>query len=188
MSPNQQLELLRPALIRFAALHLRDRAIIEDVVQDTLLAFLEKPDQFKNQSSLRTYVTGILKFKIIDALRSTKKEPSLDVREDEFEEDVVDALFNRNGHWIDKPRHWGNPEEILQEQDFFIAMERCLEILPASMARIFLMREWLGFETAEICKELGISSSNLWVILYRARIRLRECLDLNWFGQDNKAK
>ncbi|MEN3294350.1 MAG: hypothetical protein V7642_3603 [Burkholderiales bacterium] len=177
-----QLEALRPALLRFALLQLRNESLAEDVVQDALVAVLEKPERFGGQSSLRTYVTGILKYKIIDTLRSSWRERPLETRDDQSEADVVDALFAANGHTIDVPRQWGDPAATLEQQDFFRVLDICLEKLPEKTARIFMMREWLELDTDEICKELGISTSNAWVMLYRARLRLRECLDLNWFG------
>jgi len=180
---HQQLENLRPGLYRFAQLQLRNECAAEDAVQETLLAVLEKPDSFAGNSSLRTYVTGILKFKIIDHLRSLKKEKPLEVTDDETEDDLIDSLFNANGHVIGMPTAWGAPEATLQQKDFFRVLEVCLENLPAKTARVFMMREWLELETEEICKELELSTSNLWVVLYRARLRLRECLDLNWFGK-----
>ncbi|MFZ6719316.1 sigma-70 family RNA polymerase sigma factor [Undibacterium sp. Ji49W] len=179
---HQQLETLRPGLFRFAQLQLRNESAAEDAVQETLLAVLEKPDSFAGNSSLRTYVTGILKFKIIDHLRSLKKEKPLETKEDESEDDLIDSLFNANGHVIGNPPSWGAPEAALQQKDFFRVLEVCLENLPAKTARVFMMREWLELETEEICKELELTTSNLWVVLYRARLRLRECLDLNWFG------
>lgn len=182
VSLHQQLEALRPALLRFAVLQLRNETLAEDVVQDALIAVLEKPDRFAGQSSLRTYVTGIMKHKIIDALRVTGRERQIDAREDQAEDDAIDGLFNANGHTHERPRHWGDPDVALEQKDFFRVLEICLEKLPAKTARIFMMREWLELETDEICKELNISPSNAWVILYRARVRLRECLELNWFG------
>jgi RNA polymerase sigma-70 factor (ECF subfamily) len=179
---HAQLDTLRPALFRFAMLQLRDEATAEDVVQDTLIAVLEKPERFAGQSSLRTYLTGILKHKIIDVLRVSKRTRQFDAAEDQSEDDVIDALFKADGHTIDQPRQWGDPDATLEQKDFFRVMEICLEKLPAKTARIFMMREWLELETEEICKELNVSTSNAWVLLYRARVKLRECLDLNWFG------
>jgi RNA polymerase sigma-70 factor (ECF subfamily) len=181
-SLHSQLETLRPALLRFAVLQLRNESVAEDVVQDTLIAVLEKPDSFAGQSSLRTYVTGIMKHKIIDAMRASKRVQQFIVEDGQSEDDVIDALFKADGHTHDMPRNWGNPDATLEQKDFFRVLEICLEKLPANTARIFMMREWLELETEEICKELGVSTSNAWVMLYRARIRLRECLDLNWFG------
>lgn len=177
-----QLEALRPLLVRFAQLQLRNEALAEDAVQDALMAVLEKPDGFRGQSSLRTYVTGILKFKIIDTLRLASRERQVDTAGDQSEDDAIDALFVADGHTRDMPRQWGDPDRTLEQKDFFRVLEVCLDKLPAQAARVFMMREWLELETDEICKELAISVSNLWVILYRARLRLRECLDLNWFG------
>jgi RNA polymerase sigma-70 factor (ECF subfamily) len=182
-SLHQDLEALRPSLLRFAVLQLRNEPLAEDVVQDALIAVLEKPERFGGRSSLRTYVTGILKFKIIDMLRSGARERPLDSGDGRSEADVIDALFRANGHIVEMPRPWGDPEETLAQKDFFRVLELCLEKLPPKTARIFLMREWLELETEEICKELGISASNAWVMLYRARVHLRECLDLHWFGK-----
>lgn len=181
-----ELDALRPTLMRFALLQLRDHAMAEDIVQDALIAVLEKPASFAGQSSLRTYVTAIMKYKIIDALRAGKRMQQIAPQEDQTEHDVVDALFSANGHAHTMPQSWGDPAATLQQQDFFRVLEICLEKLPAQTARIFMMREWLELETEEICKELDISATNAWVILYRARVRLRECLDLNWFGNHAK--
>jgi RNA polymerase sigma-70 factor (ECF subfamily) len=177
-----QLEAMRPQLVRFAQLQLRNEALAEDAVQDALMAVLEKPASFRGQSSLRTYVTGILKFKIIDNLRLSLRERQVEVADGQSDDEALDALFVADGHTREMPREWGDPDGTLQEKDFFRVLEVCMEKLPEQTARIFLMREWLEFDTGEICKELSISSSNVWVILYRARLRLRECLDLNWFG------
>ncbi|NRR32415.1 sigma-70 family RNA polymerase sigma factor [Oxalobacteraceae bacterium] len=179
---HRQLEALRPMLVRFAQLQLRNQAMAEDAVQDALIAVLEKPERFAGQSSLRTYVTGILKFKIIDNLRLCTRERQIETADDQSEDDAIDALFTADGHTRDQPAAWGDPDATLEQKDFFNVLEVCLEKLPAKTARIFMMREWLELETEEICKELAITTSNAWVLLYRARIRLRECLDLNWFG------
>lgn len=184
---HAQLDAMRPQLIRFAFLQLRNRALAEDAVQDALIAVLEKPAAFSGQSSLRTYVTGILKFKIIDCLRLGTRECQIDCHEDQSEDDAIDALFRDDGHVRDLPQAWGDPDKTLEQKNFFKMLEVCLDRLPAKAARIFMMREWLELETDEICKELAISSSNAWVLLYRARVRLRECLDLNWFGQTSQS-
>lgn len=180
---HQQLDALRPVLLRFAILQLRNEAQAEDVVQDALIAVLEKPERFAGNSSLRTYVTGILKHKIIDVLRASRRERPLEAEENQTGDELIDVLFTANGHAHDMPRQWGNPDATLEQKDFFRVLEVCLEKLPPNTARIFMMREWLELDTGEICKELNISTSNAWVMLYRARVSLRECLDLNWFGK-----
>ena len=184
MTPDlhRQLEALRPLLLRFATLQLRNDAQAQDVVQDALIAVLEKPERFAGQSSLRTYVTGIMKYKIIDVLRAAGRMRQIDTYDDQSEADAVDALFTADGHTLQAPRDWGDPDASFEQQDFFRVMQICLDKLPAQTARVFMMREWLELDTDEICKELAITTANVWVILYRARLRLRECLDLNWFG------
>jgi RNA polymerase sigma-70 factor (ECF subfamily) len=179
---HRQLEAMRPQLLRFAHLQLRDDALAEDAVQEALIAVLERPERFEGQSSLRTYVTGILKFKIIDQLRAATRERQFDTADGESDDDFVDTLFKADGHTQEMPRDWGNPDRTLEQKEFFHVLEACLDKLPAKTARVFMMREWLELETEEICKELAISTSNAWVLLYRARLRLRECLDLNWFA------
>jgi RNA polymerase sigma-70 factor (ECF subfamily) len=179
---HRQIETLRPVLLRFAVLQLRDETLAEDVVQEALIVLLEKPQRFAGQSSLRTYITGILKHKIIDALRASKRLRQFETSDDQSEDDVIDGLFAADGHTHEMPRQWSDPEVAFEQKDFFRVMEPCLEKLPANTARIFMMREWLELETDEICGELNISTANAWVMLYRARLRLRECLDLNWFG------
>jgi RNA polymerase sigma-70 factor (ECF subfamily) len=180
---HSQLEAMRPLLVRFAQLQLRNQALAEDAVQDALLAVLEQPGRFGGQSSLRTYVTGVLKYKIIDNLRLATRERQLGGEDGESEDEAIDALFAADGHTREMPRQWGDPDRTLEQADFFRVLEACLEKLPPNTARVFMLREWLELDTDEICKELSITPSNAWVLLYRARLRLRECLDLNWFGQ-----
>jgi RNA polymerase sigma-70 factor (ECF subfamily) len=181
---TEQLESLRPTLARFARLQLRNDSLADDVVQDTLMAVLEKPDGYAGQSTVRTYVIGIMKHKIVDALRHARRNHQFDEdAEDDFGQEQIDALFAADGHPMQRPRHWGNPDATLEQQDFFKILELCLEKLPPRTARVFMMREWLELNTEEICRELGISSANAWVLLYRARLRLRECLEVNWFGE-----
>jgi RNA polymerase sigma-70 factor (ECF subfamily) len=179
---HQQLETMRPILFRFAMLQLRHETHADDAVQETLLAVLEKPNSFQEQSSLRTYVIGILKYKIIDFLRLSGRELQIDKDEDNSDDELIDSLFRKNGHVMHKNLSWGNPDEVLEQKDFFRTLELCLEKLPAQTGRVFMMREWLDLSTEEICKELDLTTSNLWVILYRARLRLRECLEINWFA------
>ena len=80
------------------------------------------------------------------------------------------------------PQDWGSPEAAFGQQQFLQVLEACVERLPPAQGRVFMLREWLGLETDEICKELQITATNLWVLLHRARLRLRECLQLHWFG------
>jgi len=175
-----RLEEERPYLMRYARLQLREPQAAEDAVQETLLAALAGEAGFGGRSNLRTWLTGILKHKIVDAIRRSSREAPL-ASEEAAEE--FDALFDERGHWREFPPAWADPDSALNEKQFFATLEECLERLPQKTARVFMMREHLGFETGEICKELGITSTHCWVLLYRARMALRECLDMNWFGR-----
>jgi RNA polymerase sigma-70 factor (TIGR02943 family) len=175
----RQVEELRPQLMRFARAQLRNDAWAEDAVSDTVLAALEKPQSFAGGSQLKTWLVGILKHKLIDQLRRHTREVASSPDDDSGLEDLV---FAPDGHFRDREMTWGNPESSLQEQQFFVVLQACVENLPASQARVFMMREWLELEAEEICKEMCVSSTNLWVLLHRARLRLRECLQAKWFA------
>ena len=177
----------RGDMLRFARLQLRDDALAEDVVQETLLAALNGREGFAGQSSAKTWIFSILRHKIVDALRYKRKTinvSSLASEEQTFEE-AFDALFKANAHWTPeaKPARWGNPEQSLQDTQFWAVFEACLNHLPENTARVFMMREFLDLGTDEICAELAISNANCHVILHRARHSLRRCLEKNWFGQ-----
>ncbi|MSP97528.1 MAG: sigma-70 family RNA polymerase sigma factor [Betaproteobacteria bacterium] len=180
MPDAKDLERHRPQLLKYALLQLRNHAQAEDAVQETLIAALRGINGFAGGSTLRTWLTGILKHKIIDAIRKSSREVSLDRFESSA--DDMDGLFRPDGHYLDKPADWGDPEEALSRQRFFAVLEQCMESLPKATAQAFAMREVMGLETKEICETLGITASNCWVLLYRARMRLRECLERNWIG------
>ena len=168
----------RGYLLRYASLQLRDRQAAEDAVQETMLAALAGERSFGGRSNLRTWLTGILKHKIVDAMRRLARETALP--EEGLESDT---LFDPRGHWIDAPLAWDDPDVSLERAEFFKVLEECLGRLPAKTAQTFMMREHLGYETAEICKELGLTATHCWVLLYRARVALRECLQQNWFAK-----
>ena len=177
----------RGYLLRVAVLQLRDNDVAEDVVQDTLLAALQGASGFSGRSSLKTWLTGILKHKIVDVIRRKGREPAFASLDEESQLEDLDALFDETGHWENPPADWGNPESALSQQQFMDVMQMCLEKLPPNTARVFMMREVMELESEEICKELAITSTNLWVILYRARIALRQCLEQNWFASPGRA-
>jgi RNA polymerase sigma-70 factor (ECF subfamily) len=182
MSPlEQELAALHKPLLRFAKLQLRDEAAAEDAVSATLLAILEKPDAFKGSSTLRTYATGILKHKLIDQIRRGAREVVVETQEDQSIDEAIEALFNETGHWFDKPVAWVEPERAVEQGQMMRALERCLEKLPGRLGRVFMMREWLEQDTREVCEELNITANNCHVMLFRARMLLRECLDTTWF-------
>ena len=103
--------------------------------------------------------------------------------DDEQADPLEFMAFKADGHFAEQPADWGDPEQDLSRRQFIEVLEACAQGLPPVQARLFLMREWLELSSDEVCKELGLSATNLYVQLHRARLRLRECLELNWFGQ-----
>ncbi|MEI8169521.1 MAG: sigma-70 family RNA polymerase sigma factor [Rhodoferax sp.] len=186
LSFEQLLVSNRPYLLRFARLQLRNDTWAEDAVSETVLAALAKPQTFDNRSQLKTWLVGILKHKVIDALRHHSREVSGLESTDEDDSDPLEYLgFKADGHFSQAPAEWGNPEQQFSSRQFFEVLDACTNKLPASQGRLFLMREWLELSSEEICKELGLTPTNLYVQLHRARLRLRECLELNWFSNPN---
>lgn len=178
---EQQIVDLRAYLIKFARLQLRNDAWAEDAVSETVLAALAKPQAFGNRSQLKTWLVGILKHKVIDALRHHRREVSgLGSTEDDQSDPLDYLAFKADGHFAQTPSDWGNPEQDLSSRQFFEILEACVNKLPANQGRLFLMREWLELSSEEICKALQLTPTNLYVLLHRARLRLRECLELNW--------
>ncbi len=179
---------LRRDMLKFARLQLRDDAAAEDAVQEALAAALTGQKQFNNRAQLKTWVFAILKNKIIDTIRERARSPGTSIDVDEIPEDAYDDLFNEGGFWQNdtRPSTWGDPENSFSSQQFWQIFEICLTRLPENTARVFMMREMLGFDTEEICKELAISSTNCWVVLHRARMGLRLCLDERWFNSENR--
>jgi RNA polymerase sigma-70 factor (ECF subfamily) len=181
----RQLQSHRPMLLKFALRQLRHPDWAEDAVSDTLLAALAKPTAFAERAQLRTWLVGILKHKVLDQMRQNAKEAchistDADDQADPLDELVADA----QGHFTQMPAQWGNPEQDLSQRQFVEILELCTDKLPAAQGRAFMMREWLELSVEEICKELDVSATNLYVLLHRARLRLRECLELHWFGRE----
>lgn len=181
---------LRRQMIKFATLQLSNSHAAEDAVQEALMGALKNAKSFAGRAALKTWVFAILRNKIADTLRQkmrTVNASSL-LREDDEGEDFSE-LFDRRGHWQadEKPATWGNPQNALHQNQFWKVFETCLEGLPANQARVFMMKEFVELETHEICTTVGITTTNLNVMLHRSRLRLRECLENNWFLKGERA-
>ncbi len=167
-------------LYRYALARLRDPHQAEDAVQETLLAAISG-SSFAGKASPRTWLTGILKHKIIDQFRRQQRETRLESPDDIGEEEPgMDEFFVEDGHWSEPPQHWVEPGNLLQQQQFLEILQDCMDRLPKKLARIFLLREIEETDNEDICKELEISPTNAWVMLYRARMGLRKCVEMNW--------
>jgi len=180
--PALSLDDYRPALLRYARRALRNSADAEDVVQATLLVALSAPDSFGGRSSPKTWLYGILKHKITDVFRRQAREPLLDWSSETESSDEIDAMFGADGHWLEAPATWSSPETALAQRDFRAVLDDCIALLPRNAARVFTMRELMELEVADICEVLGITPNNCFVLLHRARMKLRVLLEQRWFA------
>jgi len=180
------LEDVRQQMVRFAMLQLGDSHQAEDAVQEALIGALKNAASFGGRAALKTWIFAILKNKIADILRRKQRSVNFSslLREEDENEDFS-ALFDHRGHWNldERPVAWGNPEACLQETHFWRVFELCLDNMPPKQARVFMMREFIELESDEICATLELTTSNLHVLLHRARLRLRECIENKWYLQ-----
>jgi RNA polymerase sigma-70 factor, ECF subfamily len=184
-----QLPGLRLKLMRQAKFVLYDAALAEDLVQETLLVVFENEDKHRGQSSLSTWATAILKNKVADWYRSPNRKRFVQPLQDDADEamkDDVEAIYDSAGHYLQPVPAWQQPDNHLEQRQMFTVLEQCLACLPNQTGRVFMMREWLGFDTDEICARLNINADNCRKILHRARMGLRQCMQFNWLGQKAK--
>ncbi len=167
---------IRRDMLRFARMQLRDSGAAEDMVQEALMAAMTSAKSFAGRSAFKTWMFAILRNKIVDHIRASSREicgadlagsSDMDAGLEEF-----DVLFNRRGLWNpdDRPATWADPEASFEQDAFWTVFDLCMNKLPEHIARVYTMRELLELDTAEICAELGITRSNCFVILHRARL------------------
>jgi RNA polymerase sigma-70 factor (ECF subfamily) len=181
INPERWVDEHGDCLYRYALVRVRTREVAEDLVQETFLAALRSLDNYAGRASERTWLCGILKNKIGDYYRKLGRETNftdMDSLSDEFSEKFVrEGWFHATG-----PMDWkAQPEEVTHSSEFWAILRSCLEKLPAKIAKVFILREVDGIPTEEICKTMAIKDNNLWVMLHRGRMGLRECLERNWF-------
>lgn len=181
--PEVWVEKYADVLYRFALGRVRNNRLAEDLVQETFLAALQSMENFAGRSSVQTWLITILKHKIVDYYRKTFRERNLDPEKNQDWMDNEDSHFyTRSGHWKNGPHKWNvDPQAMVERKDFREVLRTCLDKLPRRLSTVFIFREIDGMSTEEICNALGITSTNLWVMLHRARSRLRACLEENWF-------
>lgn len=181
-------------LFKFAYVRLRDQGLAEDMVQETFLAALKGAKAFEGRSAEKSWLIGILNHKILDHFRKASRETSFTnlefYQDEESERFIPDGFFK--GGWIHEPDRnlgpmaWPNdPGSSLDSAAFWKSYQECASKLPRTIAAVFVLREMDGLESREICQTLNITESNLWVMLHRARMALRSCLEKNWFGKGN---
>lgn len=169
-------------LYRFALSRIKDQAVAEDLVQETFLAALHGRKSFKGHSAVKTWLSAILKHKIVDYVRKKSRERT--ISETDTITETVDGFFHKNGSWKIRPEKWKlDPSKIYEQSEFMDTFFKCLAELPDRLSKAFILREMEGYSTKEICNALQVSSTNSWVMLYRARMFLRRCLELDWFNK-----
>ncbi|SHO56098.1 RNA polymerase factor sigma-70 [Vibrio quintilis] len=191
------IESLRKQMVKFAILQIQDEHLAEDAVQEAIISAYQNIDKFERQAALKTWIFAILKNKLIDLLRKEKRTTAASQLESGHcsdgycgnEEGLMEQLFNKNGHWHkhERPVKWQQPDSGIESEHFWRVFETCLNALPERYGRLFMMREFLELESTEICHNETISVNHLNVTLYRARLRLRECLENNWYLQEKSS-
>lgn len=177
--PTRWLDAHGDYLFRYAMKHLRDAASAEDVVQETLLAAYQARDRYSGNATERTWLIGILKHKIADLFRKRSREvPLADYQTDSQE--PASQLFDERGEWIASQAAWGDPDAMLEQKRFWETFARCFDNLSPKLSAAFSLREFSGLSIEELCDTLNISPNNCSVMLYRARIALKECLEIRW--------
>ena len=182
LAPENWLEKHGNYLYRYALCRLRNPELAEEKVQETFAGALQTQKRFQGRASERTWLTSILKRKIFDHFRKIGRERAF--VNGFLEKASLDSLFDREGKWIAGPNKWHwEPDRALRQKEFFDIFHRCLSKIPNRMAQVFILREVDGYKGDEICALMGISPTNLGVMLYRARMRLRRLMEIEWFGK-----
>lgn len=186
IDPSRWIDEHGDTLFRFAFLRLRDEAAAEDLVQDTLLSAIQALKKFGGKSSERTWLIGILKHKLIDHYRKNSKQ--IQLTEEDTDLSDLDGFFSRpdkwDGHWVIALRPVDpeqSPDQVMERSEFWDVMNHCLSALPERVANVFALREMDGMSSDDICSALDLSANNFWVIMHRARMQLRRCIEIKWF-------
>jgi RNA polymerase sigma-70 factor (ECF subfamily) len=182
LDPRGWLDRHGDSLYRFALGRVRTGSVAEDLVQETLLAAWQGRDGFAGAASERSWLTAILKRKIIDWVRRQARERTFSAPGPDADPESFDP-FDRSGHWKRTPKDWGDPAGHLNRDEFWMTLHACLDKLPPRLHEVFVLR-YLDEQSGEdVCKDLGLTPTNLWTMLHRARLRMSWCLSENWFGE-----
>ena len=183
--PSTWVDAYGDRLFRYALSRIRDERAAEDLIQETLLAAFRGRDRFKGESSELTWMTGILRNKIFEHLRRQAREAPMGTPAED--DDLEDSLFDGTGHWKEAvaPADWGGePHKKAESAEFSAALKACLDALTPNVARAFVLREMEGLEHRACAEALGVPPGRLAVLLYRARLRLRRCLERGLFAPE----
>ncbi len=181
LSPDKWIDNYSDYLFNYAVVRVNNSDTAKDLVQETFFAGLRSAKNFEGKSTERTWLISILKRKIIDYYRKiNSKKGQAEVRMSFYESG------ENEGNWIEErvPQSWNSEaEKNIENEELKSQIDICIDKLPEKYAMVFRMKTIQEFETEEICKELDITPSNLWVIIHRARTQLRTCMEKNWFNK-----
>lgn len=181
LSPTNWISNYADALYAYAKPRVDDAQLAEDLVQETFLSAWKAKDGFKGEASEKSWLFTILKNKIIDHYRKKSKE----IIQTGAGQDATDLFFNDAEHWTEKdqPLKWGlEGADRLQQKEFYQVLESCKKKLQQQQQAVFVMKYMEDMDADEICKALNITSSNYWVLIHRAKLGLRACLEKNWIN------
>ena len=183
LDPDKWLDCHGNYLYRYALVRVREAAVAEDLVQETLLAAVGSCHSHAGRSSERTWLVGIMKHKVIDHFRRAARNAQFQLPPEDDEIEWFEQSGPWRGHWREDqaPMTW--PVQALESREFWETFEHCLSQLPPQMSIAFTLREIDGLTSTEICEILNITPNNLWVLLHRSRIKLRYLLEANWFSR-----
>ncbi len=180
LDPNTWIDKYSDYLFNYAIVRVNNHDLAKDLVQETFFAGLKSAKNFEGKSTERTWLISILKRKIIDYYRKiNSKKGQAEVRMNFYDDG------DNEGSWIEErvPQSWDNEaEKSIESVELSDQIDDCIDHLPERYAMVFRMKTIQEFDTEEICKELDITPSNLWVMIHRARTQLRKCLEDNWFN------
>ncbi|MGD8834150.1 MAG: sigma-70 family RNA polymerase sigma factor [Desulfobacteraceae bacterium] len=180
--PEQWVDLYGNYMYRYALSRVADKETAQDLVQEALVAAIKAFERFQGRSSIKTWLIAILKRKIVDHYRRRSNQYTTD--DIEVVANNLDQLFDETGHWRVTPNEWTvNPSTAYEQREFMDVLYLCLAQLPARLSEIFMLREFEEMSTGDICRQLSITESNLWVMMYRARMQLRSCLETKWLDE-----
>lgn len=183
LDPNKWLDSHGDYLYRYALVRVREAAVAEDLLQETLLAAVGSCYSHAGRSSERTWLVGIMKHKVIDHFRRSARNAQFQLLPEDDEIEWFETSGPWLGHWREDqaPMTW--PVHALESREFWETFEHCLSQLPPQMSIAFTLREIDGLTSTEICEILNVTPNNLWVLLHRSRIKLRHLLEANWFSR-----
>lgn len=186
VNPESWVDQYGDRLYHYALLRLQNPEAAKNAVQETFLSALKSFSRFSGKSSEYTWLVGILKNKIVDTIRKAQRERM--VFEAQEEDSSLDLLFNKIGKWMDPPTDWMDPSKLAENGEFWEIFRYCLSNLPEHLALTFSLKELETIPYKEICKLLDITTTNLWVLLHRARLKLKTCLEANWLQLKESSK